>query len=336
MVTHAGPYEFTRDIELTEGQSVLIDASCEPDGYEHDLVRFRAGIAPLPEQDRLLAEAVAAARECDVPIVVVGATATTESEGYDRQSLALPGRQDELVAAVAAANPRTVVVVNSGMPVLMPWADQVAAIVQAWFPGQEFGHALADVLLGRVEPGGRLPVTLPRTEAGCPVGKAEPVGGVLEYTEGLLIGYRGYDRAGIEPRSRSATAWATPTGSSRRWTRRSARCTRTPTWRSPRRSATPAAGPGAHSCRPISPGRTAWTARWRTARTRGRYASWPDSARPWAEPGEPIDIRLRIPSRLFARWDDAAHRWVHPRGRYKVEVGNSSRDLRMSAAFDIE
>lgn len=327
MVTHAGPHEFARDVELTAGESVLVDATCEPDGYDHDLIRFRAGIAPLPEEDGLLAAAVAAARDCDVPIVIVGASATTESEGYDRQSLALPGRQDELVAAVAAANPRTVVVVNSGMPVLMPWADQAAAIVQAWFPGQEFGHALADVLLGRAEPGGRLPVTLPRTEAGCPVGKAEPVDGVLEYSEGLLVGYRGYDRAGIEP--------LFPFGHGLGYT----------SWLFEELDA------------PFGPIRAnadveVTVAIRNTGRRAGRavvqaYLSGPDGAddRPLrvlagfgsahAEPGESVDVRIRIPGRLFARWDDAAHAWTHPRGRYTVAVGNSSRDLRMSAALEI-
>ena len=97
-------------------------------------------------------------------------------------SLSLPGRQDELVRRVAAANPNTVVVVNAGAPVLMPWAQDVAAVLLAWFPGQEFGNALADVLLGRVEPGGRLPTTWPATDAGLP--STRPVDGVLATTRG--------------------------------------------------------------------------------------------------------------------------------------------------------
>ena len=100
----------------------------------------------------------------DVAVVVVGTTEEVESEGFDRDSLALPGRQDELVRRVADANPRTVVVVNAGAPVLLPWADEVAAVLLAWFPGQEFGNALADVLLGDAEPGGRLPTTWPAVE----------------------------------------------------------------------------------------------------------------------------------------------------------------------------
>src|SRR5207302_5881665 len=122
-----------------------------------------------------------------------------ESEGYDRDTMVLPGRQDELVSRVAAANPNTVVVVNSGMPVLMPWADEVAAVIQSWFPGQAFGEALADVLSGAAEPGGRLPLSFPRVEADSPVLDATPQAGVLAYDEGLLVGYRGFDRAGVEP-----------------------------------------------------------------------------------------------------------------------------------------
>src|SRR5437879_4673485 len=102
--------------------------------------------------------------------------------------MARSGRQDELVRRVAAANPDTVVVVNSGMPVLMPWAADVAAVIQVWFPGQAFGEALADVLTGEMEPGGRLPVSVPRAEADSPVLAALPVAGELSYADGLLVG----------------------------------------------------------------------------------------------------------------------------------------------------
>ncbi|HEX3213705.1 MAG TPA: glycoside hydrolase family 3 C-terminal domain-containing protein, partial [Actinomycetota bacterium] len=154
---------------------------------------------PSPPEDEELADAVALAVGADVAVVVVGTTAEIESEGYDRASLALPGRQDELVRAVAAANPRTVVVVNAGSPVELPWRDQVPAILLSWFPGQEFGHALADVLLGRVEPGGRLPTTWPARQADVPVLDTRPVAGRLEYREGLHVGYRAWARAGTGP-----------------------------------------------------------------------------------------------------------------------------------------
>ena len=115
--------------------------------------------APAPNSVFALNHAVEAAKVADVAVVVVGTNNVIESEGYDRTSLALPGHQDDLVRAVAAVNPSTVVVVNAGAPVLMPWADDVPAILLTWFPGQEYGNALADVLFGRSEPGGRMPTT---------------------------------------------------------------------------------------------------------------------------------------------------------------------------------
>jgi beta-glucosidase len=151
------------------------------------------------EPDRLLEEAVAAATGADVAIVVVGTNAQVESEGFDRDSLALPGRQDELVRRVAAANPRTVVVVNSGSPVLLPWRDDVQAVLLAWFGGQEFGGALADVLFGAVEPGGRLPTTWPATEEDVPVRSVTPVDGRVVYDEGIHVGYRAWLRSGATP-----------------------------------------------------------------------------------------------------------------------------------------
>ena len=145
-------------IELAAGQSVAVRV--EHDVQSSPMAGFGTFVqldleAPHGTDDEEIEAAVALAAGCDVAVVVVGTTAAVESEGFDRQSLALPGRQDELVRRVAAANPRTVVVVNSGAPVLLPWADEVAAVLLTWFGGQEFGHALADVLLGAAEPGGR-------------------------------------------------------------------------------------------------------------------------------------------------------------------------------------
>ncbi|HEY1573082.1 MAG TPA: glycoside hydrolase family 3 C-terminal domain-containing protein [Pseudonocardiaceae bacterium] len=135
-----------------------------------------------------LAAAVELARTSDVTVVVVGTTEQVESEGYDRETLALPEGQDELVRAVAAANPRTVVVVNSGAPVLLPWREDVGALLLSWFGGQETGAALADVLTGVREPGGRLPTTWPATEDGLLT--TTPTEGALPYTEGVRLGYR--------------------------------------------------------------------------------------------------------------------------------------------------
>jgi beta-glucosidase len=144
--------------------------------------------------------AAAAAAAADVAIVIVGTDDDWETEGEDRTSMALPGEQDELVAAVAAANPNTVVVLNTGSPVTMPWLDAVPAVLQLWFPGQEIGDGLLDVLSGDVEPGGRLPTTFPRRVEDTPAFAHYPgTDGRTEYAEGLFIGHRWYDREGIEP-----------------------------------------------------------------------------------------------------------------------------------------
>ncbi len=164
------------------------------------LVSFTLGHAdPNPGEEALMAEAVRVAAECDVAVVVAGTTMEVESEGFDRTGLGLPGRQDELIRAVAAANPRTVVVVNAGSPVEMPWIDEVAAVLLVWFPGQEAGTALADVLFGDAEPGGRLPTTWPRRLEHCPVVNVTPVDGAVPYEEEEFIGYRAWLRSGTEP-----------------------------------------------------------------------------------------------------------------------------------------
>jgi beta-glucosidase len=154
---------------------------------------------PRPDGDEAIAEAVACARGADAAVVVVGTTDEIESEGFDRTSLALPGRQDELVAAVAAANPRTVVIVNSGGPVELPWRESAPAVLLCWFPGQEAGHGLADVLFGRTEPGGRIPTTWGARAEGALLPSTVPDGGVLDYAEGPYLGHRAWRRAGAEP-----------------------------------------------------------------------------------------------------------------------------------------
>jgi beta-glucosidase len=152
-----------------------------------------------------LAEAAALARECDAAVVVIGTDAEWESEGGDRASLALPGRQDELVAAVLAAQPRTAVVVNAGAPVAMPWADAAPALLLSSYGGQEAGNAVADVLLGDADPSGRLPTSLPRqlADVAChALGDARVYpgeDGQVLYTEGVFMGYRHFDANGIEP-----------------------------------------------------------------------------------------------------------------------------------------
>ena len=140
----------------------------------------------------VIAEAAAAAREADVAVVVVGLTEEQETEAVDKSTLALPGEQDALVRAVADAAQRTVVVVNAATPILMPWLDDVDAVLVAGLPGQEGGHAVAAALLGDVEPAGRLVTTWPAADDASPAWSVTPVDGQLEYSEGPFIGYRGH------------------------------------------------------------------------------------------------------------------------------------------------
>ncbi len=131
-------------------------------------------------------------------VVVVGTDADWESEGRDRDSMHLPGDQDDLVARVLAVAPDAVVVLNTGAPVAIPWADEARALLQIWFGGQEMADGLVDVLVGDADPGGRLPTTIPRRLADNPSwGNFPAEAGRIRYGEGILVGYRWYDsRAG--------------------------------------------------------------------------------------------------------------------------------------------
>jgi beta-glucosidase len=147
-----------------------------------------------------IAKAVTAAKSAATAVVVV--SDDTETEAADRLSLNLPSAQDELIEAVAAANPHTVVVVNAGAPVAMPWLSQVAGVLDAWYPGQTSGTALANVLFGTVDPSGHLPVTFPASLSQMPTSskaRFPGVNGKVHYSEGVDVGYRGYDADGLQP-----------------------------------------------------------------------------------------------------------------------------------------
>ena len=144
-------------------------------------------------------EAVAAAAAADTAIVVVGNTQEQETEGQDKKTLALPGDQDALVAAVAAVARRTVVIVNAATPVLMPWLDNVDAVLFAGLPGQEAGDAVAAALTGDIEPSGRLVTTFPARDGEGPAWGTIPTDGRLEYAEGPRVGYRGWHQSGTQP-----------------------------------------------------------------------------------------------------------------------------------------
>jgi beta-glucosidase len=278
------------------------------------VVTLQLNLARQTSDDDELAQAEALARAADAAVVVVGTTEEVESEGFDRDSLALPGRQDELVRRVAAVNPRTVVVVNAGAPVLLPWTDDVPAVLVVWFPGQEFGNALADVLLGATEPGGRLPMTWPASQHES-IPSTRPVDGRLVYGESIHIGHRGYERAGIEP-----AFWFGHGLGYTSWDYLDAQVL------------------------PAADGAVVVRARLRNTGTRpGRevvqvYASRADSAveRParWlvgfagvdAGPGEEATAELAVPARALAHWDTGPRAWTVEPGTFQLEVGRSSGD----------
>ena len=167
------------------------------------LAAFAAGIG-LPLGNDAITEAVRLARNADTAIVFVGRNGEWDTEGSDLSSIELPGRQNELVAAIAHANPNTIVVLQTGGPVEMPWIGSIAALLQAWYPGQEAGNAIADVLTGTAEPSGRLPQTFPIRWADNPAHSQDRevypgLEGKVRYEEGIFVGYRHYDRLGMTP-----------------------------------------------------------------------------------------------------------------------------------------
>jgi beta-glucosidase len=180
--------------ELATGE--LIEAEVRLAGRDDGFAGagiFGLVAGPAPQDPlEVIARAAAAAARAEVAVVVVGLTDQEETESIDKTTLRLPGHQDELVRAVTAAARRTVVVVNAATPVLMPWRDEVDAVLWAGLPGQEGGHAVAAALLGDLEPSGRLVTTFPVADGAAPAWSVTPVNGRLPYTEGTFIGYRGH------------------------------------------------------------------------------------------------------------------------------------------------
>jgi beta-glucosidase len=187
-----GSEEMSQEVELSDDRDIEIRIEYDTQGAD-GLFAFRVGCRWMAPAN-LIERAVAAAADAEIAIVVVGTSHEWESEGFDRESLHLPADQDDLVRKVAAANAKTVVIVNTGAPVAIPWADDVGAVVQIWFGGQEMAGAVADVLVGVSDPGGRLPVSVPvRLEDTPAYGNFPGERNELHYGEGLLVGYRWYD-----------------------------------------------------------------------------------------------------------------------------------------------
>ncbi|MBB2838980.1 UNVERIFIED_ORG: beta-glucosidase [Rhizobium etli] len=191
---------------LEAGRSYEITVEYEPSTATEEginLIAVRFGVEkPLGEVD--IESAVETARNADVALLFVGRDGEWDTEGLDLPDMRLPGRQEELIERVAAANANTVVVLQTGGPVEMPWLGKVRAVLQMWYPGQELGNAVADVLFGDVEPGGRLPQTFPKALADNAAITGDPAvypgkDGHVHYAEGVFVGYRHHDSRAVEP-----------------------------------------------------------------------------------------------------------------------------------------
>ncbi len=350
----------SRTLLSLDGKGILADAGTPP--TESVGVNLRAGqtytlrVAGSDAATRLswatpsdlapgIARAVAAARAARTAVVVV--SDDTESEAADRASLNLPSAQNELISAVAAANPRTVVVIDAGAPVVMPWIGKVASVVDAWYPGESNGTALAAILYGRADPGGHLPVTFPTGLSQVPAStSAEFPGedGRVLYSEGIDVGYRYYDARNETP--------LFPFGFGLSYTHFSySDLTVTP-----RQVRNGSSNPGATSCgcNGQSERQVTVTARVTNA---GKVAGSdvaqlylgdpapagepPRQLKGFAKvtmkPGQSTTVRFTLNGHDLSYWDDAADGWVLPDGRYRVYVGDSSAlaNLRLRGGFTV-
>ena len=183
-------------IKLTKGKEYLVEVEYE---FEGRFPAIQFGCRP-PDPKNLLEEAVKIAKQSDAVVLVVGTNSDWETEGNDRKGLGLPSDQDVLIKKVLAANKNSVLVLNTGSPVSMPWIKSCPAILQTWFPGQEFGNALAEILFGKESPSGKLPTTYPKKLSDTPAYSCYPGKNLqMDYKEKLLVGYKWYDKKKIEP-----------------------------------------------------------------------------------------------------------------------------------------
>ena len=320
-----GCEEVVAEVDATEGDLIPVEVEMpmrRPFGGVH------LGLREPQDPGALLREAVEAAGQADAAVVVVGTTDEWETEGEDRSTLTLPGDQDELVARVAAVNPRTVVVVNAGAPVTMPWLDEVGAVVIPFFGGLEMGGAVADVLSGAADPGGRLPTSYPRRLEDCAAWEHyRPVNGVQTYGEGFAVGYRGHDMRGTSPLlpfghglSYGATSWGEPSTSAQDVDRGDEVVVTVPVTATGTRAATvvvqgyvAAIGP------PVS-------------REPKALKAWRKVVIP---AGETQAVTLRFGPDAFRRWDDRQHCWVVDPGGYRLLLGASAADVRGEVVVQI-
>ena len=314
----------TVHLEAGQPREVVLEQEPKPDERPVALTDIQVARADENLEEGLL-DAERAAADADVAVVVVGSNSEWESEGMDRPDLVLPAGQDELVRRVLTANPRTVVVLNCGAPMELPWLDDAPATVLAWYPGQEGGDAIFDVLVGDAEPAGRMPTTWPRREQDTPSFSHYPgTDGVVEYGERFHVGHRWYHREGIEPLvpfghggSYTSFEWGAPSiegeGAD-------------VTVEVPVQNV--GARPGAEVVQvyvePADPSED------RATRVLGGFAK----VRP--EPGETCRARIELGSSAFARWDIDARGWAVDPGPYDLVVAASATDERHRLAHVID
>jgi len=319
--------DLVTDVTVTRG--VSIDVEVEYASIDSTVAGFRVGFRTV-ESDALLERAVQAAAQADVALVVVGNTAEWESEGRDRPVFELPGRQPELIRRVAAVNERTVVVVNAGAPVDLSWSDDVAAVLQCWFGGQEMASGLAGVVSGELEPGGRLPTSIPTCLEHSPSYDNFPgENGQLHYGEGLFMGYRGYEHRRIRPRfafghgmSFTTCAFGEPALSARTIVPGDSITISVPVTNTGVRR-----GSEVVQCyvAPVSP----------------RLARPPKELKAFAkvrlEPGESSIVELELNARSFAYWDPGQSDWDEIRSREFDMFGQiSGRQERRLAGWQVD
>ncbi|KAH6657297.1 glycoside hydrolase family 3 protein [Truncatella angustata] len=278
-----------------------------------------------------LQEAVEAAKAADVAVVVIGLDAEWESEGYDRKTMDLPsdGSQDRLVEAVVNANPRTVVINQSGSPVTMPWADKVPTILQAWYQGQEAGNALADVLFGFENPSGKLPCTFPRRIEDTPAYHNWPGENLrVLYGEGLYVGYKHYDRSRIAP--------LFPFGHGLSYT--SFDYGRISLSRKSLGPNTPI-----HMIMAVSNIGSVAGAETVQVYVRDEKSKLPRPEKElvafekvFLEPGETKHITIALEKYAVGYYDDSLRSWIAEEGAFKILVGASSTDVRQTVSFEVE
>ncbi len=291
---------------------------------------IRVGIRS-PEPADLMERAVAAAAGADVAIVMVGTNDEWETEGHDRTTMDLPGRQDELVRRVVAANPRTAVIVNAGSPVTMDWAadddpDRAPAVLTSFFAGQEQAEGLVDVLLGIADPGGRLPTTIPKRLADHPAyvhhrpDHDSTGAGTQRYGEGLFMGYRGYDARDVEPRfpfghglSYGACEWGDATASEVTIPHDGIVRATVPVTATGERDATVVVQ---GYVAPVSP---------KAVRPPKELKAWSKQV---VAAGSTADVTLEFGPAAFHRWDTATNGWIVEPGEYDLVIAASATDER--------